>query len=499
MKLLLKALFIVWACTCFLFSEGTPDELLQAGNEYLFNFDFAQATQCFDQIIHNNPEDPQGYYGYAQLYLWNYMGNSSSKDYDQFVNYSGTAIEKARKQLSDKAKAQRANLLIGNLYTQRVIAFGKAEKFLDMIWASQKANSFLKDVLEVNPKNYDAYLGQGLFKFALSQVPATFRWALSVIGFDANFKEGIQFLNTAAHKAVLTKVESQFYFAQISSDYLMDYEGSTKVLLELQKKYPANALFQYTLAVVHIKNHNLKSANAILGKIVQNKNMPFRQLKAYSEFLLGEVQFKLNNFSIARGYYNKFLMSGTDKSYTGLAALRLAICNISLGLVNEADKYFERAKAGNPSIDDDIFARKMAVYYQKNGCDPEDIRLIQFSNMIDQARAAEAVDSLFNLKNSIKHKVLLGEINYQIGRAYLENHNAKAAYGASSQAAKITDSRQNWIAAFAHLDAARAAFMSGDSDLGKKHLSEAESCGGNEYAARFKMYLTAVKYSYNLL
>lgn len=494
----LTVLLVFFSLSVKLPAETNAEKQAKQGAQLMYNFELIKAEQIFVQVKKNFPSDPIGYYYHAQIYLWSYLGNAATSDLNRFISLSDEAIDKTKPLLDDNTTKQYANLLLGNIFTQRVLALGKASKFVDMAWAGKKANSYLNDVIEANPDNADAYLGIGLFKFALSQIPSAFRYVLKIVGFDGNLKDGIANLKMASAKSTFTRVESQFYYAQIVSDFLTDYTTATDLLSNLQSQYPGNVLFSYALAVVHLKNHKLVESKQLLMKILQSKTVQYRQLKAYTMFLLGDVAYIQNDFQRAEQWYKRFLADAPDKSYTGIAAFRLGFSQEAMGNKSAATASFERAANGDVTIDDDYFASNRSKWFRKFKVNAEDIMLMRYSHLTGQGRYAEALDSLLMLKRRAGGKISVAELYYQIGLAFLYQKNYTEANRNFTYAATLNEYHQNWITAFSYLYAAKAEFHLGDFKSGKILLEKAEGISDFEFGGKFKMDITAIKYNFNL-
>ena len=99
------------------------------------------------------------------------------------------------------------------------MAFGKAENFLDAVWATKKSESYLSEVMEINPKKNDAYLGLGLYNFAVAQIPSSFKWALNLAGISGDKETGVKYIEIAAENGNYAKVEAQYYLSQIQHGF----------------------------------------------------------------------------------------------------------------------------------------------------------------------------------------------------------------------------------------------------------------------------------------
>ena len=472
---------------------------LRTGAEYLYNLEMEKAEKIFRQAVQDNPRDPLCYYYLSQLYLWNYLGNSSKAEYNKFIQYSDLVIKNASAIVNVKEKEEFASLLLGNIYTQRAIAFGRADNYLDMIWASQKAKSYLNDVLKINKNNYDAYLGLGLYKFALTQVPSSFKWALKVIGFEGDLKESIQDIRLSATKGSLIKAEANYYLAQILCDQTQDYDNSLAIYSELQKKYPGNFLFSYSYSVALIKARRPDNAIPQLQKLIKTIKEPFKQVKAYSFFLLGDIRFHENKFKEAKVMYESFIASTTDKNYTGIANYRLALCIAALKDFNAAKPYFEKAKTGNQSLEDDAFADSKATYFLKHSLYNEELVLIAYGNMIEDGKAKTSIDSLTRFYSYVKTHRLAQECRYLLSEALYVTGNFKDALKYAFEVEKnSSENTEKWVLAYSHFNAARAFLKLGSYNQAKEEIKKIESLTDYEYAQKLQILVNSLKFLYNL-
>ena len=91
--------------------------------------------------------------------------------------------------------------------------------------------------MEINPENYDAYLGIGLFNFAAGQTPTAFRWALKLAGINGDTETGLSNIKVAAEKGKFSKVEAQYYYSQIASEYRYCFGISFSISKKISGEY----------------------------------------------------------------------------------------------------------------------------------------------------------------------------------------------------------------------------------------------------------------------
>ena len=459
------------------------------GLEYSYNFNWEKADEIFQNIIDKYPDYPQGYHFKASIYMWHYLSNQDKKDYNLFIAYSDTALEKARKILSENPDNTNILFIIGSDYSYRAITFTKAEKFLDAVWASKKSESYLNKTIEHDSTYYDAYLGLGLFNFAVGQIPGAFRWALSLAGIHGNKELGLKYIKIAAREGNTSKVEAEYYLSQILMDYVLDYNISDRYLKNLVVKYPSNLLFNYSYAVLNIKRRRLDEARRYLLKILSSDDTSFKQIISFSSFLMGDVFFKKSMFDSAKVYYKKFIDSTMNNNYAGIANYRLAICYEISGDRNDAVKYFESAGKGNMDIEDDIYAKRKGEEYEKRTMDINELNLIRFSNLVDSGKYKVAVDSFSALLERAKTEKLKAEVYLQLSDASYHLGRYKEALNYAVTAKVLNSFDEKWIKPYACYYAAKADKSLGDENAVKSFVEEAEQYSDYDYQKKLENML----------
>ncbi len=475
-----------------IFSQPYMNQAIKRGLEYEYNFNWNKAETVFKGMIKRYPDDPRGFHYQAGIYLWYYLSNHDDQSYKNFVEYSDSAIDKARNILDKKPDNISILYILGSDYSYRTIAFAKAEKFLDAVWASKKSESYLSRTLQLDPTFYDAYLGLGLYNFGVGQIPSAFRWALSLAGIHGDKETGLKYIKIAAKSGDLAKTEAEYYLSQILTDYYFDYNSAAHLLQNLVGLYPRNILFSYSLAALDIKRRKLDDAGNLLEKVLKSKDTSFSQIISFSNFLMGDVNFKENHFKAAESYYQIFLSSTRDSDYKGIAYYRLAICNEISGDRKEAVKYFDLTGNGNMDIEDDIFAKRQGEIYSKRPLAETEINLIKYSNLIDDGKYKSAADSLSDLLNQVKTDRMKAEVSLNLSEAYflLEKYQESLSYALTSKALDV--SSEKWIEPYSCFYAARAEAKLGNKDAVKSYIDEAKSFSDYDYQKKLENLIFAL-------
>jgi tetratricopeptide (TPR) repeat protein len=484
--------FFLFICS-FCFAQVDIEKGVFRGLENCYNFRWAQANNEFQKIIDKYPDDPRGYHYKSTIYLWYYLSGKNANDYKNFEKYSDLAIEKGKSFLDNNPNDDIILYTVGTTYSCRAIVFAKAENYVDAAWASKKSEAYLSDCLKINPKRADAYLGLGLYNFAIGQIPSGFKWALSLAGIKGNKNLGIQYIKKAANEGYLSKIEASYYLSQIYSEVINNYEAAASCLKQMIKKYPDNLLFNYSMAIVEIKMKNPLQAERIISKIIKTEDANFRELIYFSNFLMGDIYYKLNNFDEAKVYYHTFLNMNNQKDYKGIASFRLGVCYEITGDRSSAVNYFSHSAKGNMDLDDDIFAKRMGEIYAKRTMAQSEIDVLKASNFIEQGKFREAINQLNLLYTSVKTDRLRAEINYYLSEASSNIGNYEDASRFANLSIGYTGSDASWIRPFSGYILAKSYNLIGKKEEALKIIDQTEDISDFDYQNKLKNLITTLK------
>jgi len=475
-----------------IFAQPMINRLVKKGLEYGYNFKWEKSEEVFQNLINRYPNDPRGYHYESGIYLWRYVSNQNKDDFNNFVLYSDSAIAKAQDILDKHPNKIDILYTLGSTYSYRAIAFIKAQKFLDAVWSSKKSESYLSETLRKDSTKYDAYLGLGLYNFAVGQIPSAFKWALSLAGIHGNEKTGLKSIKIAASKGNLAKVEAEYYLAQILSDFFADYNTSSKYLTILTSHYPDNLLFNYSYAVLEIKKHNLNAAEKALTIILKNNDSDFTQLISFSEFLKGDIFFKKNQFDSSEVYFLNFLNTSPSSDYKGIAAYRLAVSYEITHERTDAVKYFKLTGDGNMDLEDDIYAKRKGEIFASRTMANTEIDAIEDDNLIQNGKYITAFDSLSALLERVKTDRLKAEVYLYLSNAsyYLGKYNESLSFALTAKV--LNSDEERWIKPYACYYAARASKKLKDKSAMQNFIDEAGKYSDFDYQSKLKNLLFAL-------
>jgi len=480
-----KIFFIVLLLlTQSLFGQSQVQDLIQQGLDQAYNMELTSAEKTFNKLLELRPNSPIGYYHIAQIHFWIYLGSRDPGEYQVFLKFADIAREHAEKVIDKNPKDFQTRYIAGNLASFRAMAQATNNSSVDAFWSSKKAVSYYDETLEINPKFYNAYLGLGLFDYAMSFVPDFLKWAVNLTGLSSDKQRGFNYIKTAFKKGT-DKTEAAFHLAKIYTDYLAEYDSAFFLLQSLTSRYPNNTLFIYQYAVSLIKDKQLDRANDLLNRVIKLNNKKLPQITALSYFRKGEIYFKKNQFKSAIRNYKKFLDTSRELDFIGFAALNTALCYKQNGQEEEFKQYLQQAKSGNQDIFEDSYAKQKSEKYLNSGITPIELKLIKLKNDLDAGAYRIVYDSLKTQVEIIDSREDKAIAYVLLSEASLNLKKYSEAIYFADQVEQIKVNSEKYTEVMALLLKAEAKYFSGKRENVNDILEDAED--NNDF--EFKDYI----------
>jgi tetratricopeptide (TPR) repeat protein len=454
MKHLFSFITLSIIITSSVFSQGKIDRQILSGLDKIYNFKWRDGLKTFNTLIENDPLDPRGYHYKSIVYLWFYLGNFNEAYLDTFNTFSDKALDLATDKSNEKPSAE-LNYLIGSIYYDKSIAEARSGSYLQALWTSNQMKQYLDDAIKENPDLFDAYLGLGLYNFALSQIPSSLSWAAKLVGINADKDAGLELVKKTVQRGKFSKIDAEYYLSQIYSRVIVNDPAAREILNSLLRRYPKNLLFGFSLGWVDYEMNDLDAAEKQLKRVITAKDTLFPFVVSNSEYLLGNIFFARNLCDSAITYYNAFLEDAVNNDYKGITNLKIGMCYELHGNRKEAISYYEKASSGNSDIDEDLYAERKSEEYLDNKLSLNQIRLIKYSNLIKQSKLKSAKDSLqIFIQQPKLESVNLAQAYLYLSEISFFQKKYKESLAFAVQCVKTDIKSDFWIHAFAHFYAA---------------------------------------------
>ncbi|MGK9477256.1 tetratricopeptide repeat protein [Melioribacter sp. OK-6-Me] len=392
-----KKLFFI--CLSFIllsntYSYSKRELLLNQGLNKAYNLEFKAAEEIYNKVIGIDPDLPDGYFRISQLYFWSFLASHDIGQYYVFLKFAELAEKKLDFILSKNPKNAFYTYMAGNLASLRAMSYAINNSAVDALWYSKKAVKLFNTTLEINPKFYDAYLGLGLFDYAMSFVPEFLGWTLNIAGLSSNKARGLRYIKLAYDKGKYDRTEAAFHLSKIYVDYIAEYDSAEIYIKNLVSRYPANSLFLYQQALIQFNKRKLDYALGLFNKVLKINKEQFPQISALARFRIANIYFYKNEFSKALENFDSFYQTAREPDYLSESSLKSALCLKFLGNSDSFFVYLNRTSEGNPDLFEDAYAIKLASYFKETGVTDEDLFLIRMNNNLHAGKYKIVYDSL---------------------------------------------------------------------------------------------------------
>lgn len=244
---------------------------LDAGYHDMYNLHFNHAHGKFEKYMAAHPQDPMGPVSNAAAYLFSEFHRTGVLDMQLFTNDQSYLQHKETpdprvKQALDKniAKAQQLSdtVLAKDPKNSRAL-FAKTLSYgLDADYASliarkdiqgfeftKQGSYYAHQLLQVDPKAYDAYLAVGMENYILGLKPAPVRWLLHMAGGETDKVQGEKDLELTAAQGHYLRPLAKLLLA-VAAMRDKDKAKARELLSSLAKEFPNNPLYAQQLAKI---------------------------------------------------------------------------------------------------------------------------------------------------------------------------------------------------------------------------------------------------------
>ncbi len=458
----------------------TVEDYVLRGQAKFYNFNFNGAAQDFKHAIEADPNDPRGYFFMATIHLWTYIFDRDEDQVKLFMGASQKTMDVAEAQLKRNSSDSRAKLFLGLAHGYRAIAHARAENVMAGALSGKACYDNLEEVVRKDPKQYDAYLGLGIFHFAVGSIPKTAQAFAGIIGIKGDAELGLREMKIAASKGTYFKNDATLILAMLDIFYRQEAETGIKSLEKLAARYPQNAAFQYVLGNIWLEQKDPEKAVKYFDKVTAHSGNTFRTLTDMSYGRAGMAFFSLNRFDKAKTYLQKFLRNSKEEVFRAHAWYLLGVCNEIEGNRELAISAYKRAREGvsHSTSWQDRYASRKARKLMKEPLTKVDIELIRALN---SNASSNWNDAMQRAENVLKVSGLTPEqkamAHYAIGQALQGQKKYKDAIDRYRRTTAMGIHGERWVTPFSYYYMAECYKKLGDRTKWKEYIEQAKRYG----------------------
>jgi len=117
------------------------------------------------------------------------------------------------------------------------------KEWLDSYYSGKSAVAALEKSLEIDPTNYDAYLGLGMFEYYCSKLTGAIKILAWLIGFSGNSEKGIEYVTKGMTHGKYAEDAAKVFLAYAYIHYEDKLDEGVEIAKSLRERYPRNFTF----------------------------------------------------------------------------------------------------------------------------------------------------------------------------------------------------------------------------------------------------------------
>ena len=241
MKKFLLFIFIGFYSTNIYSQVNTITDLGSKGMELVYNMQYNEAKNIFDEIIKIEPQSGYGYFLKSICYFWLFTDNKQNeKIKNEYESISFKAIDITEEMLEKNEDNIDAMFYLGGIYGNLGRYYALDGSWIKAYWYGKKGKNFLEDVIEKDKNYYDAYVGLGIYHYYADELPKLFKILSFILGIEGDRELGLNELRLAITNSKNTRTEAMIFLGSIYINFEKDFEKALPLFKEIYDKYPGN-------------------------------------------------------------------------------------------------------------------------------------------------------------------------------------------------------------------------------------------------------------------
>ena len=279
---------------------------VQRGIGHVYNLEFEAADQDFTTLVQLRPSHPAGYFFRAMVLWWKIMIDIDDQQYDQrFYSELDRVVA-----ICDSMLDRNENDIDAIFFKGGSIGFEGRLRFHRDEWmeaanAGRQALPLVRKASELDPGNYDIYLGTGIYNYYAEVIPNEYPVVKPLMLFvpAGDKAKGLEQLTIASQKARYAAVETSYFLMQIYYSFERDYAKAMALAQSLHTRFPGNMVFHKYLGRCYTVIGNYQRGAEVWAEIQTKCRTGARgytaNVEREAEYYLGTGATALHNYDEA--------------------------------------------------------------------------------------------------------------------------------------------------------------------------------------------------------
>lgn len=277
------------------------DAAIQRGIKYVYNLEFEKAEAEFETLIKRQPGHPAGQFFRAMVLWWKIVLDVDNRQHDEEYFATLDAVV----EMCDSILEQNEDDVDAMFFKGGAIGFEGRLRFHRDDWlaaanAGRKALPLVQKASELDPKNYDIYLGTGMYDYYAEVIPNEYPVVKPLLLFipPGDKKRGLRELTIASERGRYAAIETTYFLMQIYYSYERDFAQALRLALGLHSRFPGNVVFHRYVGRCHVAMGNYQRAEETFGEILEDARNDSR---GYTNIVEREAEYYLGLCALQLG------------------------------------------------------------------------------------------------------------------------------------------------------------------------------------------------------
>jgi tetratricopeptide (TPR) repeat protein len=246
--------------------------------------------------------------------------------------------------------------------------------------------------------------GAGLFRFFVSLVPASFAWAVKLVGFDAGREAGLALLHQCFDDGGVRSGGALLVIAWIELFFFERLDKAAELIRVARERYPRGPLFRYLEGYLFRKRGMMEAACAAFAACYDASG-DVRELQLACLYEQGWCRYLALDTDLAIDLFERFLAEHKSTSFRAFASYQLGTALLLRDERERAAAVFRRTgELVRPHYSFDTFAaRKASEFLADKEFGAVERALVLGQIHIDAMRFTDAIDELDKVSARLFH------------------------------------------------------------------------------------------------
>jgi tetratricopeptide (TPR) repeat protein len=223
------------------------DELITQITNDTLNTEYEKAIGRTRELINQYPREPFPRFLLTSICMYmlrSYWDFSMDEKFWIYRKEFEDAAAEARR-VCDEYPVQNAMVeyVRGMVFGEEGMVHLQNKEWLEAYSKGKAGVAALEKSLAMDPENFDAYLGLGMFEYYCSKLSGVTKILAWIVGFRGNSEKGIEYVTKAMNYGRYAEGPAKVFLAYVLIDFDNKLDEGVKLASSLRAKYPRNYVF----------------------------------------------------------------------------------------------------------------------------------------------------------------------------------------------------------------------------------------------------------------